>query len=142
MKYPIPSALLTTALAISNFSAQAASAPESDDKPACMQDHPDKRAERLKEALQLAPHQQGAWNSYRESMASPGQERHQRDLASTTTPDRLKLMRERLKTVEAEFEQRATATETFYAVLDEEKKRIFDKLSTRYFRKAAHWKHR
>ncbi|MDH5204428.1 MAG: Spy/CpxP family protein refolding chaperone [Hylemonella sp.] len=144
MKYPITSALLTVALATSSFSARALPDDEGDHKPACMQGQRENRTERLKEALQLTPQQQDAWNSYSDSLRRRGQDRHlpQQDLASTRTPERLQLMREQRKANEAEFERRAAATETFYAVLDEEQRKVFDKLSARYFRRAAHWKHR
>jgi len=142
MKYPIASALITATLAVSSFSAQAVSAAEADEKSACMQAQHDKRTERLKAALELTPQQQDAWTSYRDSLTWHGQDRHLQDSAHTTTPERLKLMREQRQANEAEFERRAAATERFYAVLDEEQKKVFDKLSARYFRRAAHWKHR
>ena len=87
-----------------------------------------KRMSKLKDTLQLAPAQEGAWTAFTAAMQPP---------ANWTRPDRAEF--ERLATPEridrmqalrtermARMDKRAEATKAFYASLNPVQKRVFD----------------
>ncbi|MFD0668218.1 Spy/CpxP family protein refolding chaperone [Ramlibacter sp. MAHUQ-53] len=104
--------------------------------PARLQQRHEQRLATLKQSLQLAPAQEGAWNEFASAMRPPQNPpaRPDRDaLAQLTTPERI----ERMKTVrqqrQAEMDRRAQATLAFYGALNADQKKRFDEQTARAF---------
>ncbi len=90
-----------------------------------------KRAERMAEALQLRPEQQGALNAFLDAVKRPGgmhdHMRGDQDQGETlTTPQRLDKMLARMDEMHARLVTRVQATKTFYAQLSPEQQKAFD----------------
>lgn len=91
------------------------------------------RMARLKETLQIAPAQEGAWNAWAAAM-QPTADRRRPDRAEferLTTPDRIDRMRASRAERNAMMDRRAEATKSFYAGLDPVQKRVFDLATAR-----------
>jgi len=95
-----------------------------------------KRAERLRDVLQLRPEQEPALKAFLASFKRPagmaergrgGREQY----AAMTTPQRLDAQRARLVERTARFDQRATATKKFYAQLSPSQQKAFDAMAPR-----------
>ena len=90
-----------------------------------------RRAQRLRDVLQLSPNQEPALNAFVQSTVRPAglrdQMRQNREAqAGMTTPERLDRMRARLAERQAMFTRRADATMRFYSQLTPTQKRAFD----------------
>jgi periplasmic protein CpxP/Spy len=90
------------------------------------------RQNALKQALNLTPAQQDAWNRYtqaldRPQMAQHGQ--HREAMGRMNTPERLDHMKARMAERDARFQRMAEATRAFYASLTPEQQQIFDQQS-------------
>lgn len=100
--------------------------------PAKMQERRAKRAEALKQKLQLSGAQEAAWASY---MAAHQPVRMQRPdgatLAKLSTPERVDRMRALRAARMAEMDKRGDARKAFYAALSEQQKKVFDEETAR-----------
>jgi hypothetical protein len=93
----------------------------------------ERRAQRLRDTLQLRPDQEPALRAFLDASRPSGDRmgrRHDRGEAQAplTTPQRLDRMHERLAERMANFERRAAATKRFYAALSPAQQRAFDAL--------------
>jgi len=89
----------------------------------------ERRAQHLRDTLQLRPDQDAALRAYIEASRPDFHrgERGERGEARTmTTPERLDRMRARMAEHQAAFERRAEATKRFYAQLSPSQQRAFD----------------
>lgn len=104
------------------------------------QDHMARRANELKAELKLNAEQEAAWTTYLAAMKPPADANapQRSDLAQLTTPERLDRMRTLRQQRDAAFEQRETATRTFYGALNAEQKKIFDERTARMHRHGRH----
>ena len=93
-----------------------------------MQERRAKRMAHLKEALQIAPAQEGAWTAWTASMQPPANwKRPDRvELARLPAPERIDRMRALRTERNAMMDRRGEATKGFYATLDPIQKRVFD----------------
>lgn len=96
--------------------------------PAKMQEHMARRQAALKQKLQLAPAQEGAWTTYTSVMKPPAnrQRPDRAEFEKLTTPERIDRMRTARVARMAEMDKRAEATKTFYSSLSAEQKKVFD----------------
>ncbi len=98
-----------------------------------MHDRQEARSKALHAILNLRPDQEAAFQAFQAAMTPPAREPHDRggqaDAAEMTTPQRLDRMAERMAKHEAEFQRRAAAIKSFYAVLSPEQQRAFDAMS-------------
>ena len=95
-----------------------------------------KRAERLRDVLQLRPEQEPALKVFLASFKRPAgmteRERGGREqFAAMTTPQRLDAQRARLVERTARFDQRTAATKKFYAQLSPSQQKAFDAMAPR-----------
>jgi len=102
-----------------------------------MQQRRTERLAALKDKLKLEAGQQSAWDSFAQAQQPPAppqadQRMKREDFAKLTTPQRLDLMQKRQAQRQARFEQRATATRSFYAALTPEQQKTFDAESLRF----------
>ncbi|RAK59294.1 hypothetical protein DJ021_05490 [Phenylobacterium hankyongense] len=93
----------------------------------------ERRAQRLRDALQLRPDQEPALRALVAASARPPGEHERRggergEARALTTPERLDRMQARLAEHDARFRQRAEATKRFYAQLSPTQQRAFDTL--------------
>jgi protein CpxP len=93
-----------------------------------------KRAQRLRDTLQLTSAQEPALNAFLQSMAPPTGWRDkvgdQRDHSvALTTPERLDRMKARLADRQAAFARRADATMRFYSQLSPAQQKAFDAMA-------------
>lgn len=89
------------------------------------------RLERLKKELNLSPEQEKAWAAYRAAMqppngAQPEPRRHE-ELAGLSTPERIDRMNDRMARHQEQMRQRGEATKAFYATLNAQQQKIFDR---------------
>ena len=96
--------------------------------PARMQERVAKRQAALKQKLQLAPAQEGAWTAYTAAMQPPANWRRpdRAEFEKLTTPERIDRMRALRTARSVEMDKRAEAAKTFYAGLTAEQKKVFD----------------
>jgi periplasmic protein CpxP/Spy len=100
-----------------------------------MQQHTQRRMERLKRILQITPQQEGAWNAWAAAMRPTPKQRPNRDeLARLTTPERIDRMKQMRATRMAEMDRRGDATKTFYTQLTPAQQKAFDEISMRFLR--------
>lgn len=139
---PLKAAALAGALgaAIAGASfAQPAPARGPDARPHAMGERPDpaamaeRRAQHLRDVLQLTPRQEPALQTFLAAMKPPegarGQMRqHRQEMAGLTTPQRLDRMKARMAERQARFDQRAAAVKRFYAELTPTQQKAFDAL--------------
>lgn len=93
-----------------------------------------RRAERLRDVLQLRPDQEGALRAFVDQMGPRGDMRRRFDedrqeMQRLTTPQRLERMRTRMAERQARFDQRAQATLRFYSQLSPAQQRAFDAMA-------------
>ena len=99
--------------------------------PAKMQAMVAQRQAALKETLKITPAQEGAWTAFTSTM-QPSPDMHKRrmemraEMDKLTTPERIDKMRALRTQRDAEMDQRANATKSFYAVLSAEQQKVFD----------------
>ena len=99
--------------------------------PAKMQAMVVQRQAALKEKLKITPAQEGAWTAFT-SIMQPSVDMHKRrmemraEMDKLTTPERIDKMRALRTQRDAEMDQRANATKTFYAALTPEQQKVFD----------------
>ncbi len=105
--------------------------------PRMMHERPDpaamaeRRAQRLRDGLQLTPRQEPALQAFIASMKPPEGARgkmggHRQEMAGLTTPQRLDHMKARMVERQARFDQRAAAVKRFYAELTPAQQKAFD----------------
>ena len=90
-----------------------------------------RRAQHLRDTLQLTPNQEPALNAFVSSMAPPADRREKMradrgERAAMTTPERLDRMKARMADRQAQFARRADATMRFYSQLSPAQKKAFD----------------
>lgn len=107
------------------------------------QEHMAKRAADLKAKLKLSAEQESSWNAFVATMKPPAHAARPKreDMAKLSTPERLDKMNEMRKQRDAAFEQRDTATRTFYGALSAEQKKVFDENTARSHRHGHHRGH-
>jgi hypothetical protein len=120
--------------------AQPPGPPPADGRPSAMRmQRPDpaqmaeRRAQRLRDTLQLRPEQEPALRAFVSALQPQGDrmnrmrgDRGGPEARTLTTPERLDRMRARLAERQAAFERRADATKRFYAQLSPAQQRAFD----------------
>ena len=86
------------------------------------------RQAKLKETLQIAPAQEGAWNTWAAAMQPPANWKRpdRAEFERLTTPERIDRMRAMRSERIVMMDRRADATKTFYAALNPIQKRVFD----------------
>lgn len=96
--------------------------------PAKMQAHFAKRQAELKAKLQLTAAQEPAWNSFSNAVQPKGNFKRpdRAEFAALTTPERIDKMKAYRAERNAQMDQRAEATKTFYATLTLAQKKTFD----------------
>lgn len=92
-----------------------------------------KRAQHLRDTLQLTPNQEPALNAFLQSMAPPAGMRermreNREERANLTTPQRLDRMKAHMADRQVAFARRADATMRFYSQLSPTQKKAFDAL--------------
>lgn len=95
-----------------------------------------KRAERLRDVLQLRPEQEPALKAFLASHKPAGGKAERgrggrEQFAAMTTPQRLDAQRARLVERTARFDRHAAATKTFYAQLSPSQQKAFDAMGPR-----------
>ena len=88
----------------------------------------------LKAKLKLAPEQEAAWTTFTTAMRPPAPMEHARpdpaEMAKLTTPERIDRMHalraQHMADMNAAMDKRDDATKAFYAVLNDEQKKVFD----------------
>lgn len=101
---------------------------------ASWQQRHERRLADLKQALQLTPAQEPAWNQFTAAMkppATPPQRPDHEAMAKLPTPERIDRMRALRQQHQAEMDRRADATKAFYAQLSPEQKKRFDEQSAK-----------
>jgi len=135
---------LASALAVTGVAATSAAQPASPppaDRPGPGWDHPrmdpaemaQKRAQHLRDVLQLRPNQEPALTELMAALKPPeGLRERMREerqaMQNLTTPERLDRQRDRLVKRQAEFDRRAMAIKRFYAQLTPAQQKAFDAL--------------
>ena len=97
--------------------------------------------EGLKTALKIQPEQESSWTTFTSSMkpTGPRPDKHAlENIDKMTAPERIDKMMAFKAHRDAELNNHAGATKTFYTVLSEEQKRIFDQHIAKYMNKMAH----
>ena len=91
------------------------------------------RLDKLKAELNLSAAQTGAWDSYLAAMkpAERPARMERGDFAKLTTPERIDKMRELRTQRHADMDRRGDATKAFYAQLNADQQKTFDKTSQR-----------
>ncbi|WP_375574963.1 Spy/CpxP family protein refolding chaperone [Paracidovorax oryzae] len=90
-----------------------------------------RRAEALRQKLQLTPAQQPAWDAFTAAMRPQGPRPDMSAMAQLTTPERIDRMRALRAQHNAEADRRDEATKTFYAALTPAQQKVFDEESRR-----------
>ncbi len=126
--------------------AQTAPAPAADGKPgmqhrmgkhdpAKMKEFMAKRQAELKQKLAITPAQESAWTAWTAAL-QPSATRPERlsreEIAKLTTPQRIEQMRAMRAQRQSLMDKRADATNTFYAALSAEQKKVFDAETVRF----------
>jgi periplasmic protein CpxP/Spy len=99
----------------------------------------------LKSQLKLQADQENAWATFAQSMQPPAQAPARRDpaaLEKMSTPERLDQMQAHKAQHDAQMQKHIEATKTFYANLNAEQKKVFDKESARFMRGMGEHSHR
>ena len=96
-------------------------------------EHMKQRLDKLKAELNLSAAQTGAWDSYLAAMkpAERPARMERGDFAKLTTPERIDKMRELRTQRHADMDRRGDATKAFYAQLNADQQKTFDKTSQR-----------
>jgi hypothetical protein len=103
--------------------------------PAQMKEFMAKRQAELKQKLAITPAQEGAWTAWTAAL-QPGATRPERpsreEVAKLTTPQRIEQMRAMRAQRQSLMDKRADATNTFYATLSADQKKVFDAETVRF----------
>lgn len=114
--------------------------------PAKMQERIAKRQAELKQKLAITSAQEGAWTAWTSALKPPAArpDRPSREeFAKLTTPQRIEKMRTLRAQRQSAMDKRADATNTFYAALNADQKKVFDAETARFGgRHGGHGKHR
>lgn len=98
----------------------------------------EQRLARQKQALQITPRQEAAWQVYsdtiRQSMQQPERSAHEKS-QPLSAPERLSRQIERMKQRTAKMEQVAVALQNLYAQLSPAQREIADRQAARFMRK-------
>lgn len=97
--------------------------------------------EALKTALKILPEQDSNWTAFASNMKPTGPRQDKRfleDIDKLTTPERIDKMMAFKAQRDTELNKRAEAIKTFYTVLSEEQKKIFDQHTAKFMGKMAH----
>lgn len=98
----------------------------------------EQRLARQKQALQITPRQEAAWQVYsdtiRQSMQRPERSAHEKS-QPLSAPERLSRQIERMKQRTAKMEQVAVALQNLYAQLSPAQREIADRQAARFMRK-------
>jgi hypothetical protein len=97
--------------------------------------------EALKTALKILPEQDSTWTAFASSMKPMGPRQDKRffeDIDKLTTPERIDKMMAFKAQRDTELNKRAESTKTFYTVLSEDQKKIFDQHTAKFMGKMAH----
>ncbi len=112
--------------------------------PARMQERMARRLAELKDKLQIAPAQEGAWTAFTTALKPPATRPARPDRAEfekLTTPERIDRLQALHAQRDAELRQRAEATKAFYATLSLEQQKVFDAEFLRFLSRARHGRH-
>ena len=87
----------------------------------------------LKSKLNLQPTQESAWNNFTKSMQQPARmaKPEHASFEKMTTPERLDRMQAMKAQRDAQMQQRAEVTKTFYDSLNADQKQVFDQETAR-----------
>ncbi|MFD1840699.1 Spy/CpxP family protein refolding chaperone [Paracidovorax cattleyae] len=85
-----------------------------------------RRAEALRQKLQLTPAQQPAWDAFTAAMRPQGPRPDMAGMAQLSTPERIDRMRALRAQHNAEADRRDETTKTFYAALTPAQQKVFD----------------
>jgi len=100
-----------------------------------MEERMAKRLGELKQKLQIARGQEGAWESWTTAVKPTHFQRHDRGaLARLTTPERIDRIKAQRAQRGAEMDKRLDATKAFYAQLNPEQQKVFDQEGLRFVR--------
>lgn len=103
--------------------------------PAQMKEFMAKRQAELKQKLAITPAQEGAWTAWTAAL-QPSANRPERpsreEIAKLTTPQRIEQMRAQRAQRQSLMDKRADATNTFYAALSADQKKVFDAETVRF----------
>ncbi|MCE1251197.1 MAG: Spy/CpxP family protein refolding chaperone [Comamonadaceae bacterium] len=97
-----------------------------------------KRMGEFKQALQLNPAQEDAWNQYQQAMKPPTQPPARPDVEAfkqLSTPERIERLRALREQHAAEMDRRGEATKAFYAQLNPAQQKTFDAHSLRWMQR-------
>ena len=103
--------------------------------PAKMKERMAQRQAELKQKLAITPAQEGAWTAWTAALQPPAArpDRPSReDFARLTTPERIEKMRALRALRQSQMDKRADATNSFYAALTPEQKKVFDAETLRF----------
>ncbi|MGE0329107.1 MAG: Spy/CpxP family protein refolding chaperone [Ramlibacter sp.] len=112
--------------------------------PARMKEFMAKRQAELKQKLAITPAQESAWTAWTAALQPPATrpERLSREeIARLTTPERIEKMRAQRAQRQSLMDKRADATNTFYAALNAEQKKVFDAETVRFAGGGRHGGH-
>ncbi len=99
----------------------------------------------LKSRLKLQADQESAWNTFSQAMQTPNHAAARLDRAALekmSTPERLDQMQAHKAQRDAEMQKHIDATKTFYAILNSEQKKVFDKETSRFMHSMNEHPHR
>jgi periplasmic protein CpxP/Spy len=99
----------------------------------------------LKSRLKLQADQESAWNTFSQAMQTPNHAAARLDRAALekmSTPERLDQMQAHKAQRDAEMQKHIDATKTFYASLNSEQKKVFDKETSRFMHSMNEHPHR
>ncbi len=103
--------------------------------PAKMKERMAQRQAELKQKLAITPAQEGAWTAWTAALQPPAaRPAHpsREEIAKLTTPQRIDQMRAMRAQRQSQMDKRADATNTFYAALTPEQKKVFDAETLRF----------
>jgi protein CpxP len=107
--------------------------------PAKMQARMTQHLADMKAKLKITPAQEAAWTTYAEAVKptpSMANASSSTEISKLPTPERLDRMRalraEHMAAMTTQMDQRAEATKTFYAVLSDDQKKVFDEQFNRF----------
>lgn len=112
--------------------------------PAKMKEFIAKRQAELKQKLAITPAQESAWTAWTAALQPPAtrpERPNREEIAKLTTPERIEKMRTQRAQRQSLMDKRADATNTFYATLSAEQKKVFDAETVRFAGGGRHGGH-
>lgn len=103
--------------------------------PARMKEFMAKRQAELKQKLAITPAQESAWTAWTAAMQPPAMHAarpNREEMAKLSTPERIEKMRAMRAQHQSQMDKRADATNTFYAALSADQKKVFDAETARF----------